>query len=536
MAPPPPISPSPPETPGTRIRAQIHTTEADEVAARLDATEIILAKLRAMIASGTQEVDAILGTIAVAAHALTEASGAAIAMPRDGAVVCVGRSGEAAPELGAPLNVDSGISGECLRTGIILRVDDAARDFKVDPEVCRQLGLQSIAVIPLRGRTGRVGVLEVFSTQSYAFTQEHTDLLGRLAGLAEAAWAQGSAAEPAIAESLSSESPVSENLVSENLNSENVASESLAPEALGSESFIAGLEAQQPVAEAVELQSHLAAASVPLERVGAAVAADLEQQSKRKRYIAVGAGLSLLMLLLVSIIGWRLWYRASIQSGIRSTVNRTSSGTQEATANPVNAGAGADLTWKPGAERPVSHRSAVLPSHVTKTSRVVKIPDDVIRRQPSSAQASNRDSADEGAAAPSTQKADSTPSPTEVSQVASVTSSDGPSNLGSVLSTSPALPKLAAAVSQGVAGGTLVRKVQPLYPPEALRMRLEGSVILEANITEDGQVQDLTVVSGHPTLAKAAMAAVSQWRYSPYRLNGTPIRKQTRITINFIAP
>jgi len=112
------------------------------VVERPDAAEIVLAKLRGMIAAGTQENDTILGTIAVAAHALTGATGAAIAMPRDGVVLCVGRSGETAPELGAPLNVDSGISGECLRTGRILRCDDAGRDYQVDPEVCRQLGLR----------------------------------------------------------------------------------------------------------------------------------------------------------------------------------------------------------------------------------------------------------------------------------------------------------------------------------------------------------------------------------------------------------
>ena len=105
------------------------------------------------------------------------------------------RSGETAPELGDRLNVDSGISGECLRTGVIMRCDDASRDFHVDAEVCRQLGLQSIAVVPLRGQYGRVGVLEAFSTESYAFTEEKMEILGRLAGLAEAAWARGLVAE-----------------------------------------------------------------------------------------------------------------------------------------------------------------------------------------------------------------------------------------------------------------------------------------------------------------------------------------------------
>ena len=92
------------------------------------------------------------------------------------------------------------------------------------------------------------------------------------------------------------------------------------------------------------------------------------------------------------------------------------------------------------------------------------------------------------------------------------------------------------AISQGVAGEILVHKVQPVYPAEARRLRLEGNVVLEANITEDGHVDDLKVVSGHPLLAQSAMEAVSKWRYAPYLLNGRPIRKPTRININFIAP
>src|SRR6266478_1570950 len=100
---------------------------------------------------------------------------------------------------------------------MILRCDDAARDFKVDPEVCSQLGLQSIAVVPLRGRSGRVGVLEVFSTQSYAFSEEHTVLLGRLAGLAEAAWARGTTAEPSNPEGWLPQGAVTEDAVAEGL-------------------------------------------------------------------------------------------------------------------------------------------------------------------------------------------------------------------------------------------------------------------------------------------------------------------------------
>src|SRR3984893_5187370 len=194
MAPIPPLTPTPPESMGARVSVRNRTEVSDETI-RQSSASLTFVKLRKMIASDTQPTDNILGAVAVAAHSLTGATGAAVAMPRDGAVVCVGRSGETAPELGARLNVDSGISGECLRTGVIMRCDDASRDFHVDPEVCRQLGLQSIAVVPLRGQHGRVGVLEAFSTESYAFTDDHMEVLGRLAGLAEAAWARGAGTE-----------------------------------------------------------------------------------------------------------------------------------------------------------------------------------------------------------------------------------------------------------------------------------------------------------------------------------------------------
>jgi protein TonB len=105
-----------------------------------------------------------------------------------------------------------------------------------------------------------------------------------------------------------------------------------------------------------------------------------------------------------------------------------------------------------------------------------------------------------------------------------------------VLSASPALPKLGVPVSEGIAGGTLVHKVQPVYPLEARRLHLEGTVILDATITQEGQIENLKLVSGDPVLARAATEAVTKWRYTPYLLNGRPIVKQTRINIKFIAP
>lgn len=88
--------------------------------------------------------------------------------------------------------------------------------------------------------------------------------------------------------------------------------------------------------------------------------------------------------------------------------------------------------------------------------------------------------------------------------------------------------------SEGVMQGQLVRQIQPQYPEIARDMRLSGTVRLEAFIGTDGTVRNLDVLSGNPILARAALAAVRQWRYRPTLLNGTPVEVETYITVNFV--
>ena len=104
-------------------------------------------------------------------------------------------------------------------------------------------------------------------------------------------------------------------------------------------------------------------------------------------------------------------------------------------------------------------------------------------------------------------------------------------------STPVAVPKVATPqrvrVSQGVTQGLLIRKVQPNYPPLARQARIQGSVLLQAEISKDGTIENLRLISGHPMLAPAAIEAVKQWKYKPYILNGEPVEVETQITVNF---
>ena len=73
----------------------------------------------------------------------------------------------------------------------------------------------------------------------------------------------------------------------------------------------------------------------------------------------------------------------------------------------------------------------------------------------------------------------------------------------------------------------------PLYPPEALRLGIVGTVRLEACIAPNGEITDLRVISGHPLLRQAAMQAASHWRFAPVRWRGDPARAVTEIDVPF---
>lgn len=111
--------------------------------------------------------------------------------------------------------------------------------------------------------------------------------------------------------------------------------------------------------------------------------------------------------------------------------------------------------------------------------------------------------------------------------------------LAGIGNTTASLPKASTQtlkVSQGVMEGLVVKRVQPRYPTQALQMRIQGPVQLQATITKDGDIQNLKVVSGDAVLARAAQDAVKQWKYKPYYLNGEPVAIETQILVNFKLP
>jgi len=110
--------------------------------------------------------------------------------------------------------------------------------------------------------------------------------------------------------------------------------------------------------------------------------------------------------------------------------------------------------------------------------------------------------------------------------------------IGGIINSTPvAVPKVATPqrvrVSQGVIQGSRIRYIQPTYPPLARQARIQGAVVLQAEISKDGSIENLRLISGHPMLTSAAIEAVKQWKYKPYLLNGEAVEVETQITVNF---
>jgi len=456
----------------------------------------VISGLRSLVAHGNLDLDALLQRIADTARALTGATGAAIAIRRDRLVICQARAGETAPDLGTKLDVDSGISGECLRTGRSLRCDDTSKDLRVDAEVCARLGLRSLAAAPIGEKRGIAGIIEVFSSRPYSFPDRHLQLLEQLAQLIAAARARASEPEKPTAAS----------------------------------------ELPTPSSVRAALASRFASRASVLGNYARGVL--IRSISTRRRQITV-AGIATIFLL--SALVWVFW------NG-HSRVTNLATGTAEAAArNSESLAPDAEtaLVWNGSvAKNQVGTRakpSAGLTVGSAAKNRRKDFAEDMVVRpeQPAgdSAKVSSR-------TITSAQTSQSTLPGPPVAQVrdnppllsGTDSSPERTTTLASMLSAPALLPQPMTRVSQGLSAGVVEHRVKPTYPSQALTMRLQGPVVLRAMIAEDGSVHDLKVVSGQPVLARAALDAVRQWRYRPYRLDGTPVRMQTEITVDFKLP
>ncbi len=436
-------------------------------------------------------LEIVLNEVVEQACLTTGATGAAIALERDGAMICRASSGATAPALGSRLDSATGLSGECIRTRRTQRSDDVLSDSRVELGTSQQLGVRSVIVMPLQRRAELVGLFELFSSLPAAFAERDEITLEVLAlrilsNLERAAAPLTPQAEPLALQEIQEMVPA--------------LPESTLPD------------------------------SIP-ESVPEIVPEIAEASSSPHAFDAVTWALRVAVLVCAVMLGLLLGRHFGARKA-RLEVRRHPAAIPVAAGNPTVGGstpAGISPPTEASTARNEEGVAAAQPSSPAKINArpappppgsllVFENGKEIFRMPPVRNESAQKD--------------------------ATQTRAESPSNgLGTAMqrasSQEPeksAEPETVAELSSRAEEGSLIRRVEPQYPEEARQQKIQGPVVLDAHIGPDGAVQDVQVISGPPELAQASIHAVKQWRFQPRRVSGHAVAMQTRITLNFKLP
>ena len=126
-------------------------------------------------------LDLVLNEAVEQARKATGATGAAIALIRDGEMICRATTGKNAPDLGVRVDMTAGLPAASLLTGRIQQCSDTEQGGLVNAEVCRRLGVRSMVIAPLVNGSGAFGILQVFSSEPHVFGEHEIETLEILA-------------------------------------------------------------------------------------------------------------------------------------------------------------------------------------------------------------------------------------------------------------------------------------------------------------------------------------------------------------------
>jgi TonB family protein len=462
-----------------------YPTEVEVQAAAVAQVEV--AALRRELVSKQLEADRALALIVERMRNLTGATGAAIALAAGAEIVCRASSGNA-PAVGAPINPDSGLSGECLRTGQLVRCEDTDTDSRADRAICRAMQIRSILILPLPRHDRPQGVLEVFSSEPRAFEPGDELALRQIAELvAEIAGYRPVTSPDAGSEPVVIDPELKDQVPAKTDKEQAVPVISIVRVA---EPSLARIAAKQPKPSAVILQLPVRLEK-PAETSSPASERTVPSPAKVR---AIGAGIVLVL------VAAGLWLGLRAGNSENSASNVTQPKPAPAAAAPV-------ISQAPPrrAIETVTVRASEPPSEPKPQKQVAPI---TLARA-------------NVASAPSAlivldRSADTSP-------------------ISSLLNAPVAEPHLEAAKVSQTSGGKLLKKVEPIYP-RLFTQSASGEVVLKATINRKGEVSKVKLVSGPAVLAQAAIAAVTHWRYEPFRLNGDPIEVENDIVVNFKAP
>jgi TonB family protein len=258
---------------------------------------------------------------------------------------------------------------------------------------------------------------------------------------------------------------------------------------------------------------------------------EVEGGSKTKALVIVAA-----VVLLAASAGYLSWKNMNGKSDSQPATTQAASaaapvanGAKPQATTPVTQPAVTDITiggdtasplaTKPTAAKPAPKESAAEPETEPEVTQRIIVRNDTRHLAPSTP----------------VQEQEPVQAPSAL-ELAGATDSKALPNIGNAAVNVPKPPPQVVRVSQGVMEGLVLKRVQPRYPAQAMQMRIQGAVQLQATISKTGDIANLKVVSGDKVLGRSAEEAVRQWKYKPYYLNGEPVEIQTQILVNFKLP
>lgn len=496
MSCPDPYLPGDPLSPSTKSDADLKIRDLVPSDAELRTLTDTLAASGGGSSSKDLALDLVLNQIVEQACLATGATGAAIALLRNGEMVCRATTGRNAPDLGTRLD-NAGFSAECLRIGTLQRCDDTETDPRVDSSACRLLGVRSILVVPLWYWGEFMGIFEIFSPRPNAFGERDEQTLQALAYriVRQAKTANGmitgfpesTAQIPPPPPPRTPVIPVTESIPIRVIETEPIRS----------------------------TESERATRVTPVVEFTPAKSA----QERPDLWTILLAGFAILIACaIVGLMIWRVGWNGDDANPAATASEKRQSAlpTQPAPAPQEEILEFNGPIGSPAAQENGASTQNVAATSSTKTS----VPP-----------AEGLAIYDRGKLIYGTpiHGADDADTPKSVPLKSRVKAT-------SVSLASESTKDRTTELSPDAADGLLANRVEPEYPDAARRAHIQGTVTVDTLVGPDGKVLEANAVNGSPQLTDAAAAAVRQWRYKPHVVNGKKVAFRTQVPVTFMLP
>jgi TonB family protein len=471
-------------------------------------------------------LEIVLNEIVEQACLATGATGAAIVLEREGAMVCRATSGATAPELGSQLDMTTGLAGECANTRRTQWCDDTSSDLRADVEMVSRLGVRSIVMMPLLRDERLLGAIELFSTQPYAFGVRDERTLEVLADRTVNNLEHAARRPEQPAEQAAHDTAVASSLPSGTDFPDDMPWQKDVPAFQAGAAPIPPLQPfldrfpQQPVRRKSDTVTSLLNASVLVCAVLVGLVVGRQWGSKHAGQRTRPA--------LTTSVSAAAPLKPAVARNVAPAGNSASTGAALSSSAPSGGSSAASSSGVPSnslpsRQAPVSAPvSKVADEAVAKTARPISRP----ATQSTEAQVppgglsvfeNGREVFRMPPNGPPKKIVDERPAETPVKPAAAIESEP-------------------VELAPDAAEDSLQQRIEPEYPETARKQNVQGAVVLNLQIGADGSVEDVHAQSGPPLLTQAAIDAVKQWKFQPHMVDGHAVRTRTTTTLTFILP